>query len=169
LRALGKRAMSPISEAIVSASSSATPGMVISSRARSSARASGRSSRSSGASWRSRSSITLNRTVSESRQTSGTPCSASSSTAPGWRSAETLRRRPHCVSRPKVRFIEEVRSRIRCERRRSRSRIARSSIGGTQTVGTRSRRARSASTRASTRSVLQASGAIALTLRASAI
>src|SRR3954467_10693852 len=44
--------MSPISAAMVSPSSSATPGVLISSRARSSARASGRRSRSSGASWR---------------------------------------------------------------------------------------------------------------------
>ena len=113
--------------------------------------------------------MTPSSVVIECRQTSGTPCSASSSSAPGLRSAVRLRRRPHWVSSPKVRLIAEVRRRIRCERRRSRSRIARSSSGGTQTAGTRSRRARSASTRASTRSVLQASGAIALTLRASAI
>jgi len=69
----------------------------------------------------------------------------------------------HCVSSPKARFIEGVRKRIRCERRRSRSRIARSSSGATHTVGMRSRWTRSASTRASTRSVVQANGAIALT------
>ena len=44
--------MSPISAASVRPSSSATPGIVISSLTRASARASGRSSRSSGASWR---------------------------------------------------------------------------------------------------------------------
>ena len=69
-------------------------------------------------------------------RTSGTPCSASSSSAQGLRSAVRLRRSPHCVSSPNVRLIEEVRSRIRCERRRNRSRIARSSSGGTQTVWT---------------------------------
>jgi hypothetical protein len=53
-----KRATSPISEAIVSPSSSPIPGIVISSLTRSSARATGRSSRSSTASWRSRSSMT---------------------------------------------------------------------------------------------------------------
>src|SRR4051812_8709594 len=57
---------------------------------------------------------------------------------------------------------------MRCDRRRNRSRLARSSRPGTQTSGTRSRRTRSASTRASTRSVLHANGAIDFTLRASA-
>ena len=68
-----------------------------------------------------------------------------------------------------MRFIAEARIRTRCVRRRSRSRSARSSSGGTHSSGTRSRRASSASTRASTLSVLHASGATSRTLRACAI
>jgi hypothetical protein len=55
---------------------------------------------------------------------------ARSSIAPGLRNAVRLRRSPHCVSSPNVRLIAEVRSRIRCARRRSRSRLARSSSDG---------------------------------------
>src|SRR6266540_6778093 len=67
-----------------------------------------------------------------------------------------------------MRLAAEVRSRTRCARRRSRSRSSRSSSEGIQSAGTRSRRHNSASTRASTRSVLHASGAIPFTRRASA-
>ena len=68
-----------------------------------------------------------------------------------------------------MRFIAEARIRTRCIRRRSRSRSARSSSDGIHSSGTRSRRASSASTRASTLSVLHASGATSRTLRACAI
>jgi hypothetical protein len=78
-------------------------------------------------------------------------------------------RRPHWVSSPKIRFFVDVRSRTRCMRRLSRSRSARSSSDAIHSSGTRSRRHSSASTRASTRSVLHASGAISRTLRACAI
>ena len=104
----------------------------------------------------------------EARQTSGTPRSASASTAPGWRRWVTPARTPHCVSSPKMRFLAEVRSRIRCIRRSSCSSSARSASDGTHTSGTSSRRASSASTRASMRSVLAASGANARARRASA-
>ena len=67
-----------------------------------------------------------------------------------------------------MRFIAEVRIRTRCIRRRSRSRSARSSSDGIHSSGTRSRRHSSASTRASTLSVLHASGATSRTLRACA-
>jgi hypothetical protein len=87
--------MSPISEANVSPSSSATPGMVISNWTRGSLRACGRSSCSSGASWQSRSLMTPSSVTMDWRQTAGTPSSASSSIAPGLRSAVRLRRSPH--------------------------------------------------------------------------
>ena len=68
-----------------------------------------------------------------------------------------------------MRFIAEARIRTRCIRRRSRSRSARSSSDGIHSSGTRSRRHSSASTRASTLSLLHASGATSRTLRACAI
>ena len=76
--------------------------------------------------------------------------------------------RPHWVSTPWIRLRAIVRMRTRCMRRLSRSRSARSSSDGSHTAGTRSRRHNSASTRASTLSVLHANGARPLTLRASA-
>src|SRR4051812_7518042 len=91
--------------------------------------------------------MTASSVVIDWRHTGGTPCPASSEIASGFLSAVRLRRSPHCVSRPKLRFIADVRRRIRCDRRRSRSRLARSSRPGTQTSGTRSRRTRSANTR----------------------
>jgi hypothetical protein len=69
---------------------------------------------------------------------------------------------------PKIRFLPEVRNRTRCIRRSSCSSSARSANGGTQTAGTRSRRASSASARASIRSVFAASGANARARRESA-
>ena len=65
-----------------------------------------------------------------------------------------------------MRLRADVRSRTRCIRRRSRSRNARSSSEGSHSAGTRSRRHNSASTRASTLSVLHANGAMSRTLRA---
>jgi hypothetical protein len=65
-----------------------------------------------------------------------------------------------------MRLRAEVRVLTRWARRRSRSLIARSSAEGSQSSGTRSRRRSSAKTLASTLSVLQASGATSLTLRA---
>jgi len=67
-----------------------------------------------------------------------------------------------------MRFVAMVRMRTSCRRRFSRSRSARSSSEGIHSAGTSSRRQSSASTRASTLSVLQASGATVLTRRASA-
>ncbi len=87
---------------------------------------------------------------------------------PAARSRSSEIRSPHCVSRPKIRFIADARNRTRCIRRRSCSRSARSSSDGSQSAGTKSRRQSSASTRASTLSVLQASGATSRTLRACA-
>ena len=59
-----------------------------------------------------------------------------------------------------MRLRADVRSRTRCIRRRNRSRSARSSSEGSHSAGTRSRRHNSASTRASTLSVLHANGAM---------
>jgi hypothetical protein len=67
-----------------------------------------------------------------------------------------------------MRAFALVRSRTRCIRRRSRSRSARSSSEGNHNAGTSSRRESSANRRASTLSVLAASGATVFTLRASA-
>lgn len=68
-----------------------------------------------------------------------------------------------------IRFFNAVRWWTRCSRKRARSRSARTVGSGSQISGTRSRRASSANTRASIRSVLAASGAMPLTLAASAM
>jgi hypothetical protein len=63
----------------------------------------------------------------------------------------------------------QARARTRCSRQRARSRSARTKGSGSQIAGTSSRRESSASTQASIRSVLQASGASPFTFCASAI
>jgi hypothetical protein len=68
-------------------------------------------------------------------------------------------RRPLCVSSPNAPLVAGVRRQTRWARRRSLSRSSRSLRDGTHTSGTSSRRTSSASRRASTRSVLHASGA----------
>src|SRR5215218_2618731 len=83
--------------------------------------------------------------------------------------AETEQGLP-CVRRTAcTRCLKLERWRTRCSRQRARSRSARTSGSGSQIAGTRSRRASSASTQASIRSVLQASGASPFTFCASAI
>jgi Family of unknown function (DUF5996) len=68
-----------------------------------------------------------------------------------------------------TRCLRLERWRTRCKRQRARSRSARTSGSGSQIAGTKSRRESSASTQASMRSVLQASGASPFTFCASAI
>jgi hypothetical protein len=73
--------------------------------------------------------------------------------------------KPPLGEQPEDPVLRQARIRTRCIRRRSRSHSARSSIEGIHNAGTRSRRHNSASTRASTLSVLHASGATSRTLR----
>jgi hypothetical protein len=77
-----------------------------------------------------------------------------SATGQGW---------PKASSVAWIRFFSAVRWRTRCSRQRARSRSARTAGSGSQIAGTRSRRDSSASTQASIRSVLAASGASPLT------
>ena len=104
-------------------------------------------------------SMTSSASTIDRRHTAGTPWRSSSVIVSGARRRCSEMRRPHCVCRPKMRFIADARIRTRCIRRRSRSRSARSSSDGIHSSGTKSRRASSANTRASTLSVLHASGA----------
>src|SRR5215203_2896815 len=76
--------------------------------------------------------------------------------------------RPNASSVACTRFLSATRWRTRCSRHRARSRSARTSGVGSQIAGTSSRRANSASTHASIRSVLHANGARPLTFWASA-
>jgi hypothetical protein len=103
--------------------------------------------------------MTSSASTIDRRHTAGTPWRSSSVIASGARRRCSEMRRPHCVCRPKMRFIADARIRTRCIRRCSRSRSARSSSDGIHSSGTKSRRASSANTRASTLSVLHASGA----------
>src|SRR3954447_3886894 len=118
--------MSPISLAIVRPSRSPTPGIVTSSRTRGSARASGRSSRSSGISRWSSTSTTATASATERRHTSGIPRAASSCSASGSRTRLKASVTPNWLSTPWARFMAAVRSRTRCIRRPSRSLSSRS-------------------------------------------
>src|SRR4051812_41344959 len=118
--------MSPISLAIVRPSGSPTPGIVTSSRTRGSARASGRSSRSSGISRWSSTSTTATASATERRHTSGIRRSVSSCSASGSRKRLKASATPNWLSTPWARFMAAVRSRTRCIRRPSRSLSSRS-------------------------------------------
>jgi hypothetical protein len=97
----------------------ATPGIDSSSRTRLSERAKGTSSGSSGASRRSRWSTSATASQTERRQAAGTAWDSSNSTASGSRGRASERRRRHRLSKPKLPFLAEERSRIRCARRLS--------------------------------------------------
>jgi hypothetical protein len=100
---------------------------------------------------------------------SGSSSRSSSCRPPGPNRSAVGHGRPKANSVACTRFFSAVRCRTRCNRKRARSRSARTPGVGSQTAGTSSRRHSSASTHASIRSVLHASGANPLTFCASAI